>query len=71
MKIAREKKTVQYKHKRIQLRNKYPAYTRVKLSGLNRAAYAWLSNYERAWLEEYSPPKVLGKHSKKECRKLQ
>lgn len=71
LKVAREKKTAQYKHKWIQLRNKYPAYTRAKLSGLNRAAYAWLSNYERAWLEEHSPLKVLGKHSKKECRKLQ
>ncbi|HEI9576051.1 TPA: TniQ family protein [Bacillus cereus] len=65
LKVAREKKTAQYKHKWIQLRNKYPAYTRAKLSGLNRAAYAWLSNYERAWLEEHSPLKVLGKHSKK------
>lgn len=44
---------------------KHPDYTRGGLKNLNKAVYAWLSIYERAWLKEHLPPKDLGKNSKK------
>lgn len=50
-----EEKTKLYKQKWIELRNKYPKHGRAELSTFNRAAYAWLSKYERVWLEDNSP----------------
>ncbi|MGG0201574.1 TnsD family Tn7-like transposition protein [Bacillus anthracis] len=68
LQISREKRTRDYKEKWIQLRCKYPTYTRVELAHLNRAAYAWLSKFERIWLESHLPSKVLGKNSMKKSK---
>lgn len=59
-----------YTEKQIQLRCKYPTYTRVELAHLNQAAYAWLSKFERIWLESYLPSKVLDKNPMKKVRKV-
>ncbi|MCU5299136.1 MULTISPECIES: TnsD family Tn7-like transposition protein [Bacillus] len=64
-KVAREKRAAQYKRIWIKAQKKHPDYTRVGLQKLNKAVYAWLSNYDRAWLEEHLPPKDVGKNSKK------
>lgn len=59
------KKTNDYKKKWLELRETYPNLHRKELSNLNRAAYAWLNNYDKDWLEENSPPSMSGKKSKK------
>lgn len=38
------------------------------MAHLNRAAYAWLSKFERIWLESYLPSKVLDKNPMKKSK---
>lgn len=49
------KKTIEYKKIWLDLRAKYPEYSRHELNNADRAVYSWLRNYDKEWLEANSP----------------
>ena len=57
-------KTSEYKNIWINLRMKYPDYTRVQLIKLNRKVYNWLRKYDKEWIESNSPESNVGKNCK-------
>lgn len=65
LKRRRNKKTNYYKKLWLKYREEFPNYKRVELNNIDRATYAWLSKYERDWLEKNSPPALIGKGSTK------
>ncbi|MGE7694962.1 TnsD family Tn7-like transposition protein [Lysinibacillus sp. NPDC094177] len=53
--IKISEKTSEYKKIWIDLRAKYPEYSRHELNNKNRAVYTWLRKYDKEWLEANSP----------------
>jgi len=64
-KIAKkDEKTNEYKKIWINLRKKYPNYTRVQLIGLDSKVYKWLRKYDKEWIENNSPASRVGTNCK-------
>jgi len=64
-------KTGRYKKIWLDLRAKYPEYSRKDLSSTNRAVYAWLIKYDKEWLEANSPEVKKRKHRSKKKYSLE